>query len=118
MGRVTRFELATFGTTNRRSNQLSYTRHTVCTIVVLLLSLCPPSPRLRWTLKFLNRALCAITKFRGGADQTRTDDPLHAMQVLYQLSYNPMTLLKAIRPAFALLLRAAILNFHTLLTLR
>jgi hypothetical protein len=29
-----------------------------------------------------------------------------------------MTLLKAIRPAFALLLRAAILNFHTLLTLR
>ena len=27
MGRVTRFELATFGTTNRRSNQLSYTRH-------------------------------------------------------------------------------------------
>ena len=90
MGRVTRFELATFGTTNRRSNQLSYTRHTVCTIVVLLLSLCPPSPRLRWTLKFLNRALCAITKFRGGADQTRTDDPLHAMQVLYQLSYNPV----------------------------
>ena len=29
-------------------------------------------------------------KFRGGADQTRTDDPLHAMQVLYQLSYNPI----------------------------
>ena len=56
MGRVTRFELATFGTTNRRSNQLSYTRH----------------------------------NFFGGADQTRTDDPLHAMQVLYQLSYNPM----------------------------
>ena len=27
LGRVTRFELATFGTTNRRSNQLSYTRH-------------------------------------------------------------------------------------------
>ena len=26
----------------------------------------------------------------GGADRTRTDDPLHAMQVLYQLSYNPM----------------------------
>ncbi len=30
MGRVTRFELATFGTTNRRSNQLSYTRHNFC----------------------------------------------------------------------------------------
>ena len=56
MGRATRFELATFGTTNRRSNQLSYARQ---------------------------------TKIRGGADQTRTDDPLHAMQVLYQLSYNP-----------------------------
>lgn len=26
----------------------------------------------------------------GGADRTRTDDPLHAMQVLYQLSYNPL----------------------------
>ena len=57
MGRVTRFELATPGTTNQCSNQLSYTRHTA--------------------------------KF-GGADRTRTDDPLHAMQVLYQLSYNPM----------------------------
>ena len=30
MGRVTRFELATFGTTNQRSNQLSYTRHNFC----------------------------------------------------------------------------------------
>ena len=39
------------------------------------------------TLNFANRK--AITKIRGGADQTRTDDPLHAMQVLYQLSYNP-----------------------------
>ena len=28
MGRVTGVEPATFGTTNRRSNQLSYTRHT------------------------------------------------------------------------------------------
>ena len=25
----------------------------------------------------------------GGADRTRTDDPLHAMQALYQLSYSP-----------------------------
>ena len=34
MGRVTRFELATFGTTNQRSNQLSYTRQTfrVCAL--------------------------------------------------------------------------------------
>ena len=31
-----------------------------------------------------------MVKIGGGADQTRTDDPLHAMQVLYQLSYNPM----------------------------
>ena len=39
-------------------------------------------------LNFLN-CVNTITKNRGGADQTRTDDPLHAMQVLYQLSYNP-----------------------------
>ena len=64
MGRITGLEPATFGTTNQRSNQLSYIRHTVC-------------------------AERAITKFFGGADRTRTDDPLHAMQVLYQLSYNP-----------------------------
>ena len=57
MGRITGLEPATFGTTNQRSNQLSYIRH---------------------------------TELRGGADRTRTDDPLHAMQVLYQLSYNPM----------------------------
>ena len=25
-----------------------------------------------------------------GAKETRTPDPLHAMQVLYQLSYGPM----------------------------
>ena len=57
MGRITGLEPATFGTTNQRSNQLSYIRH---------------------------------TESSGGADRTRTDDPLHAMQVLYQLSYNPV----------------------------
>ncbi len=62
MGRITGLEPATFGTTNQRSNQLSYIRHT----------------------------LGLATKISGGADRTRTDDPLHAMQVLYQLSYNPM----------------------------
>ena len=40
MGRVTRFELATFGTTNRRSNQLSYTRHKGLHIFVCLSRLC------------------------------------------------------------------------------
>ena len=28
--------------------------------------------------------------FKNGAKETRTPDPLHAMQVLYQLSYGPM----------------------------
>jgi len=28
--------------------------------------------------------------FKDGAKRTRTADPLHAMQVLYQLSYGPM----------------------------
>ena len=42
------------------------------------------------TLKSANRGF-ALAKTDGGADRTRTDDPLHAMQVLYQLSYNPIT---------------------------
>ena len=57
--------------------QLSYTRHKL---------LCPDLFGL--ALIFQSLALPAV-KNRGGADQTRTDDPLHAMQVLYQLSYNP-----------------------------
>ena len=65
MGRITGLEPATFGTTNQRSNQLSYIRHTVGHTTIILQNF-------------------------GGADRTRTDDPLHAMQVLYQLSYNPM----------------------------
>ncbi len=28
---------------------------------------------------------------RGGGEETRTPDPLHAKQVLYQLSYTPTT---------------------------
>ena len=69
MGRITGLEPATFGTTNQRSNQLSYIRHTVGHTT----------------------RICTRPKFNiGGADRTRTDDPLHAMQVLYQLSYNPM----------------------------
>ena len=32
------------------------------------------------------------TSNSGGANQTRTDDPLLAKQVLYQLSYDPRTL--------------------------
>ena len=66
MGRITGLEPATFGTTNQRSNQLSYIRHTV--------------GQQTFVFGFLKL---------GGADRTRTDDPLHAMQVLYQLSYNP-----------------------------
>ena len=33
-----------------------------------------------------------LSYYSGGADQARTDDPLLAKQVLYQLSYNPRTL--------------------------
>ncbi len=46
MGRITGLEPATFGTTNQRSNQLSYIRHT----------------------------LGQKTYFFGGADRTRTDE--------------------------------------------
>jgi hypothetical protein len=30
-----------------------------------------------------------LKEFRGGGKEIRTPDPLHAMQVLYQLSYTP-----------------------------
>ena len=42
--------------------------------------------------------------FKDGAKRTRTADPLHAMQVLYQLSYGPIETLGrrgAGRPALA-----------------
>ena len=84
MGRITGLEPATFGTTNQRSNQLSYIRHT---------ELRGGADRTRTDEM---RAAChqvsqpEPTFNSGGADRTRTDDPLHAMQVLYQLSYNPM----------------------------
>ena len=33
--------------------------------------------------------LVAVSSLKNGAKRTRTADPLHAMQVLYQLSYGP-----------------------------
>ena len=33
--------------------------------------------------------------FKNGAKETRTPDPLHAMQVLYQLSYGPVNVIRA-----------------------
>ena len=38
--------------------------------------------------QFSVRLSVAINKY-GGAKRSRTVDPLHAMQVLYQLSYSP-----------------------------
>ena len=34
-------------------------------------------------------AICRRFRNRGGGEETRTPDPLHAKQVLYQLSYTP-----------------------------
>ena len=66
------------------------------------------------TLNFLNCAFHAqFKKIGGGADQTRTDDPLHAMQVLYQLSYNPLPASGLSVFAFG---KSAILNFQSLFT--
>jgi hypothetical protein len=36
------------------------------------------------------RTRCTATGLKNGAKRTRTADPLHAMQVLYQLSYGPI----------------------------
>jgi hypothetical protein len=44
---------------------------------------------------FLDDPVAAMTqrtsRVGGGGKETRTPDPLHAMQVLYQLSYAPVT---------------------------
>ena len=111
MGRITGLEPATFGTTNQRSNQLSYIRHTELrggadrTRTDEMRAAChqvsQPEPTFNSggadrTRTDEMRAAChqvsqpEPTLNSGGADRTRTDDPLHAMQVLYQLSYNPM----------------------------
>ncbi len=37
-----------------------------------------------------SNASAGLTFLKNGAKETRTPDPLHAMQVLYQLSYGPM----------------------------
>ena len=39
-------------------------------------------------------ASAGLTFLKNGAKETRTPDPLHAMQVLYQLSYGPKTELR------------------------
>ena len=38
------------------------------------------------------RPLCSARSLKNGAKRTRTADPLHAMQVLYQLSYGPVVI--------------------------
>ena len=40
---------------------------------------------------------CGAMDLKNGAKETRTPDPLHAMQVLYQLSYGPIVSDQAIR---------------------
>ena len=113
MGRITGLEPATFGTTNQRSNQLSYIRHTETikndggayrTRTDEMRAAChqvsQPEPTFnsggadRTRTDEMRVACHQVSQPEprkpGGADRTRTDDPLHAMQVLYQLSYNPM----------------------------
>ena len=50
------------------------------------------SPPLAHLIYLLKRGTLIPLLFFGGANQTRTDDPLLAKQVLYQLSYDPKTL--------------------------
>ena len=38
-----------------------------------------------------SNASTGLTFLKNGAKETRTPDPLHAMQVLYQLSYGPIS---------------------------
>ena len=74
MGRITGLEPATFGTTNQRSNQLSYIRHTESLLnhskfVVELIGL-EPTRCVLHVIKCPNQVLCNF----GGADRTRTDE--------------------------------------------
>ena len=89
MGRITGLEPATFGTTNQRSNQLSYIRHTLGLATLKLGGADRTrTDEMRVACHQVSQPEPSFNS--GGADRTRTDDPLHAMQVLYQLSYNPM----------------------------
>lgn len=50
---------------------------------------------LRWRADvrpFLQQGCLVVIQKVNGAKRTRTADPLHAMQVLYQLSYGPIGL--------------------------
>jgi hypothetical protein len=42
----------------------------------------------------VKRLFTAVSIFNGGADRSRTDDILHAMQALCQLSYSPINKLQ------------------------
>jgi hypothetical protein len=37
------------------------------------------------------QSVTALFRYFRGAKETRTPDPLHAMQMLYQLSYSPVS---------------------------
>ena len=54
--------------------------------------LCRPGPglRVRVTPSATKKTPCKARGLKSGAKRTRTADPLHAMQVLYQLSYGPI----------------------------
>ena len=66
--------------------QLSYIRHKNCLSTII-----DVAEETRTLESGLHAIKCPnIFSFHiGGAEETRTLDPLHAMQVLYQLSYNP-----------------------------